>query len=481
MYRGQPGLRQEVAGQVHLFKVLGEGLALDVASGSLHFVDEAAWEVIAAYCLGRAAILRQLGPRFGPRTVAEVWDEVNELVQCGLLFTQDPLPPALQATRPLKALCLNVAHDCDLACSYCFAGRGEFRGPRGLMTREVARSALHFLASNSGQVSSLEVDFFGGEPLLNFEVIRDTAEYAREFAKLTGKPFRFTVTTNGTHLTPDVMDFLSMQEFGVVLSLDGRKAVHDRHRRDRAGVGTYLRVVGPMLELTRRRPAHTYYVRGTYTHQNLDFVEDVKHMAELGFLSLSLEPVVAFPHEDYALRLEDMTAVENEYERLADLYLREALAGRRFTFFHFEVDLHAGPCLPKRLTGCGAGVEYLAVAADGSLYPCHQFVGNPDFLMGHVDQGIQRPELAQRFRDCHAMSKTPCRTCWARYHCGGGCHASAHLLNQDMDRPYQLGCILQKKRLECALYVQAKLSAANPASVTENPGEYARMGACEGE
>lgn len=452
-------MRPGIAGQVHLFQVLGEGLALDVSSGSLHWVDEAARVAIAGYGLGREAALEGTGRALDPAELAEAWGEVEGLVHSGLLFGPEPPHPAVDDSRPLKALCLNIAHDCDLACTYCFAGRGAFGGPRGLMSPQIARAAIAFLATSSGPVSSLEVDFFGGEPLLNLEVIHDTVACARTFVASTGKSFRFTITTNGTRLTPDVINILCDQDFGVVLSLDGREAVHDRHRRDRAGAGSYHRVAGPMREVARRRPPHTCYVRGTYTRDNLDFSRDVKHLVEMGFPSVSLEPVVASTGEGHALRWEDLVVIEEEYERLAAMYVQEAKAGRGFRFFHFELDVEAGPCLPKRVMGCGAGVDYLAVSPDGGLYPCHQLLGDPGFLLGHVERGIQRPDLVARFARCTALTKPACRDCWARYHCGGGCHASAYLVNRDIQRPYELGCALQKKRLECALYVQAKLRA----------------------
>lgn len=452
-------MRPGIAGQVHLFQVLGEGLALDISSGSLHWVDSAARAAISSYDLGREASLEQTACPPDRAALAEAWDEVEELVHSGLLFGPEPPLPVLDYPRPVKALCLNIAHDCDLACTYCFAGRGAFGGPRGLMSPQIARAAIAFLAQASGPIPFLEVDFFGGEPLLNLEVIHDTVACARTFAGLTGKSFRFTITTNGTRLTPGVIDILCDHDFGVVLSLDGREAVHDRYRRDLTGAGSYHRVAGPMQEIARRRPAHTCYVRGTYTRSNLDFSRDVKHLVEMGFPSVSLEPVVALPGEDHALRWDDVATIQEEYERLAAFYVQEAKAGRGFRFFHFELDVESGPCLPKRVMGCGAGVDYLAVSPDGSLYPCHQLLGDPGFLLGHVERGIQRPDLVANFAHCTALTKPACQGCWARYHCGGGCHASAYLLNQDIRQPYELGCALQKKRLECALYVQAKLRA----------------------
>jgi uncharacterized protein len=288
--------------------------------------------------------------------------------------------------------------------------------------------------------------------------MRAATEYARSLEARTGKRFSFTVTTNGTCLGPAVRDYLNNEGYSVVLSLDGRPAVHDRFRRTRAGEGTYHRLVGPMLRLAQDRTAPAYCVRGTYTRHNLDFTADVAHLLELGFTSVSLEPVVAHPQEDYALREEDIPVVAAEYERLAAFYLERARAGRQFAFFHFELALESGPCLPKRLTGCGAGVEYLAVTPDGSLYPCHQLAGNPEYQMGTLDRGIERPDLAREFAAAHALAKPECAVCWARYHCGGGCHANAIAFNRDIRRPYSLGCSLQRKRLECALYVQAQLA-----------------------
>lgn len=462
-------------GRVFRFIFDGYRVVHDVVSGATHVFDAAAWELLPALDPGQPPgrqtlreALQRLNLAPAPE-LHEAWEELQSLRRQGLLLPradEEAVASRHQQERVpiIKSLCLHVAHACDLRCRYCFAGQGTYGGPRQLMSAATARKALDFLFRSSGPRRHLEVDFFGGEPLLNFGVVQDTVRYGREEGRRLGKIVKFTLTTNGTHLTPDVVAFLNKYDVAVVLSLDGRQEVHDRHRPGPlAGDGTYERVVPAMRALVLQRQGRWYYVRGTYCHDNLDFAADVAHYLELGFDQISMEPVVLAAgdpgYEELALRPEDFPAIEREYDRLAELYLQRARAGKPFRFFHFEMDMDNGLCLSKRLSGCGAGYEYLAVAPDGTFYPCHQFVGRPGFALGHVETGLERLDLSAQFRHNHVLAKPECRTCWARYLCSGGCHANNHAVNGDIHIPYELGCRIQRKRLECALGVQAVLAA----------------------
>lgn len=437
-------------------------MVLDVHSGALHVVDDLTWELLDDYsALTRDEMLARHGGRYDRREVGEALDELDLLVQRGLLFSPDPLngkydPPE---SGIIKALCLHLAHDCNLSCRYCFAGQGHFNGPSGLMSFEVGRRALDFLFAHSGNRRHVEVDFFGGEPLLNFEVLKDLVAYGRKRAAGYGKEIKFTVTTNGVLLTPEVGRFLNENDLAVVLSLDGRPAVHDAMRSFPGGRGSYHLVAENIRRFVATRPEKEYYVRGTFTSHNLDFSRDVLHLADLGFEHISVEPVVAPFTEEYALRPEHLPRIEKEYENLTRSLMERAARGQKINFYHFNIDLDGGPCLPKRLSGCGAGHEYLAVAPDGSLYPCHQFVGRPGYRMGSVAEGIDRPELSDAFRRCHVYTKESCPDCWARFFCSGGCHANAQAFHGDIHRPYALACRLIKKRLECAFYLKAVQAA----------------------
>ncbi|MGI6037983.1 MAG: thioether cross-link-forming SCIFF peptide maturase, partial [Limnochordia bacterium] len=381
------------------------------------------------------------------------WDEIEALEQRGQLYGDDS---AWRNWQPeptgFKALCLNVAHNCNLACRYCFATTDE-----DLMPLEVAIKAVDWLVANSQDRKVLEVDFFGGEPLLNWPVVQGVVEYAQG---IKDKTFNFTLTTNGVLLTPDKMAYLNEANIGVVLSIDGRREIHDRMRPPAHGrYSSYERILPAFLEMARSRNHENYYVRGTFTSANLDFTEDVAHLADLGFQQISLEPVV-LKDVPYALTEEHLPQICREYERLTELLLAYEQEGRTVDFFHFKVDLFTGPCLPKRLTSCGAGFEYLAVTPGGDFYPCHQFIGREGFRLGNVADGRLNETLVEEFRQAHLFNKESCPSCWARYYCGGGCHANAHLFNGDIHKPYQLGCDLHKKRLECSLYLQSRRHGA---------------------
>jgi len=358
----------------------------------------------------------------------------------------------------VKALCLHAAHDCNLRCRYCFAGAGVFGGNRGLMSIETGKKALDFLFDASGARRHVEVDYFGGEPLLNFAVIRELILYGQAESARRGKVLKQTLTTNGLLLEGDVLDFLNEHDIALVLSLDGRREINDLMRPCLDGAGSYDRILPRLRTAVEDRGGDNYYVRGTYTRHNRDFFQDVLHLTECGFDLVSVEPAVASEKADFALRPDDLPELFEQYEKLARYCHERHIAGKPLTFFHFNLDLDFGPCLPKRLQGCGAGSDYLAVTPEGDLYPCHQFVGQKEFIIGHVDSGIITREISERFRNCHILTKELCRTCWARFFCGGGCHANAWNHSQDLQKPYELGCALEKKRLECALWLKVKQS-----------------------
>ncbi len=399
-----------------------------------------------------------------PEEYREILDEIRELADRGMLFKEDTYRQGLidfqKRKTVVKALCLHIAHDCNLACRYCFAGEGEYHGDRALMSFEVGKKALDFLIENSGNRRNLEVDFFGGEPLMNWEVVKQLVAYGREQEKLHDKNFRFTLTTNGVLLNDEIMEFCNREMANVVLSLDGRKEVNDRMRPTRNGKGSYDLIVPKFQKFASQRRAlgKSYYVRGTFTRENLDFASDVLHYADLGFDQLSMEPVVAPPEEPYALQEEDLPRLMEEYDRLAREFVERKKAGKGFTFFHFMLDLEGGPCVYKRLSGCGSGTEYLAVTPWGDLYPCHQFVGNPDFLLGNVEEGIVRPEICNEFKLCNVYAKPSCRDCFARFYCSGGCAANAYNFHGKITDAYEIGCALEKKRVECALMIKAALA-----------------------
>ena len=445
---------------VHQYKNNGYDIVLDVNSGAIHVVDDVTYDVIALYeGHTREEIVNSLRERYPETEVEEALDEVQMLVDNEELFTKDTYENYIMdfKKRPtvVKALCLHIAHDCNLACQYCFAEEGEYHGRRALMSFEVGKKALDFLIANSGNRRNLEVDFFGGEPLMNWQVVKDLVAYGREQEKLHDKKFRFTLTTNGVLLNDEVMEFCNREMGNVVLSIDGRKEVHDKMRPFRKGAGSYDLIVPKFQQFAESRHQDKYYVRGTFTHYNLDFSEDVLHLADLGFKQISVEPVVAEPKEPYAIREEDLPKLFEEYDKLAVEMIRRHKSGEDFNFFHFMIDLEGGPCVAKRLSGCGSGTEYLAVTPWGDFYPCHQFVGNEKFLLGNVDEGILNTDIRDEFKCCNVYAKEKCRKCFARFYCSGGCAANAYNFSGDICGAYDIGCELQKKRIECAIMIKA--------------------------
>ncbi|MBR0464849.1 MAG: thioether cross-link-forming SCIFF peptide maturase [Clostridia bacterium] len=446
---------------VHQYKLDGYNIVLDTASGSVHAVDDLAYDLIAGYKdTPETELIRDLAEKYGqPESeVRECLDDVRALEEAGKLYSRDVYENLAYdfKARPtvVKALCLHVAHTCNLNCSYCFASQGKYHGERALMSFEVGKRALDFLVEKSGTRRNLEVDFFGGEPLMNWDVCKRLVEYARSIEKDAGKNFRFTLTTNGMLIDDDVIDFANREMSNVVLSLDGRKEIHDRLRVDYAGHGSYDRIVPKFQRLVEARGGKNYYMRGTFTRANLDFTNDVFHMADLGFTELSMEPVVAAPGDPSALREEDLPVIKEQYEILARDMLRRWREGHPITFYHYMIDLENGPCIYKRITGCGSGTEYMAVTPWGELFPCHQFVGDPKYSLGNVWDGVTNTEVRDQFKLINAYARPECRDCWARLYCSGGCAANAYHATGDIRGVYSFGCELFKKRIECAVMMQ---------------------------
>ena len=446
---------------IHQYKNNGYAIVLDVNSGSVHVVDEIVYDVIALLDQGaeEAEVLEKLRESYPEEELKTALDEIHTLTEQGMLFTEDIYENAIEhfKERPtvVKALCLHIAHDCNLACPYCFAEEGEYHGRRALMSFEVGKKALDFLIANSGSRKNLEVDFFGGEPLMNWQVVKDLVAYGREQEKIHNKNFRFTLTTNGVLVDDEVMEFCNREMGNVVMSIDGRKEVHDYMRPFRKGAGSYDLIVPKFQKWAESRNQDKYYARGTFTHHNLDFSKDVLHLADLGFKQISVEPVVAPADADYALQPEDLPKIFEEYDNLAKEMVKRKKEGNGFNFFHFMIDLTGGPCVYKRLSGCGSGTEYLAVTPWGDLYPCHQFVGEENFLLGNVDEGITRPEICQEFKGCNVYAKEECKKCFARFYCSGGCAANSYNFKGNINDVYEIGCELQRKRVECALMIKA--------------------------
>lgn len=453
---------------IHQYKNNGYNIVLDVNSGSVHVVDDVAYDVIGLYetkdkkDITKIICEKYSGENITEKELEELYDDLEQMREDGTLFTEDDYKEGVidfkQRQTVVKALCLHIAHACNLSCRYCFAGEGEYRGDRSLMSFEVGKKALDFLVKNSGSRRNLEVDFFGGEPLMNFDVVRQLVVYGRSLEKEHDKHFRFTLTTNGVLLDDDIIDFVNREMDNIVLSIDGRKEVHDRMRPNKNGDGSYDLILDKFKKVAESRNQQKYYVRGTFTHYNLDFVEDVLHLADEGFEQISVEPVVAGPEEPYAIRKEDIPVICEGYDKLAKEMIKREKEGRGFNFFHYMIDLTGGPCVYKRLSGCGSGTEYLAVTPWGDLYPCHQFVGNEEFLLGNVDEGIVRTEVRDEFKLCNVYAKEECRNCFAKFYCSGGCAANAYNTHGDINQPYEIGCELQKKRVECAVMIKAALS-----------------------
>ena len=455
---------------IHLYKNNGYNIVMDVNSGSVHVVDDVVYRIVPLVeeLLGEgiketddvtAALTGREELSYPEEILREAVEEVLELASAGQLFAPDVYQNYIYDFKKrqtvVKALCLHIAHDCNLACRYCFAEEGEYHSRRGLMSLEVGKKALDFLVANSGNRVNLEVDFFGGEPLMNWQVVRELVEYGRSLEEVHNKKFRFTLTTNGVLLDDDILDFANREMANIVLSIDGRKEVHDRMRPFRGGQGSYDLIVPKFRKVAESRGQTRYYVRGTFTRNNLDFSRDVLHLADLGFEQISVEPVVAGPEDDYAIREEDLPVLKEEYDRLAAEMLKRRKEGRGFQFFHFMIDLEGGPCVAKRLSGCGSGTEYLAVTPWGDLYPCHQFVGNEDFLMGNVEEGILRDDIRDEFKGCNVYAKEKCRTCFAKFYCSGGCAANSYNFHGHINDAYDVGCELERKRVECAIMLKA--------------------------
>lgn len=453
---------------IHLYKNNGYNLCLDVNSGSVHVVDELVCDVLQELADGKSedAAAEALSGKYEAEDIREALEECGELRKQGMLFTEDIYKDSIDRfkDRPtvVKALCLHIAHDCNLACRYCFAEEGEYHGRRALMSYEVGRQALDFLIANSGNRRNLEVDFFGGEPTMNWQVVKDLVRYGREQEKKYDKNFRFTLTTNGVLLNDEIMEFCNREMGNVVLSIDGRPEVHNRMRPFRNGKGSYDLIVPKYQKFAESRHQDKYYVRGTFTHYNLDFAKDVLHLADLGFKQISIEPVVAPPTADYAIREEDLPVICEQYDILAKEMVKREKEGRGFNFFHFMIDLTGGPCVYKRLSGCGSGGEYLAVTPWGDLYPCHQFVGNEKFLLGNVKDGVIRKDLVEEFKEVNVYSKPECSQCFARFYCSGGCAANSYNFTGSINDVYQIGCVMQRKRVECALMIKAALAKDQP-------------------
>lgn len=469
---------------IHQYKSGGYNIVIDVNSGAIHVVDDIVYDMIPLIeplinegikdaATIRAAVLNLVNIPYSESEILEAVDEVLELEAAGQLFAPDIYESYVfdfkKRQTVVKALCLHIAHDCNLACRYCFAGEGEYHGRRALMSPEVGKKALDYLVANSGDRVNLEVDFFGGEPLMNWQTVKELVEYGRSLEEPKHKKFRFTLTTNGVLLTDEVMEFANREMANIVLSIDGRREINDKMRPFRGGQGSYDQIVPKFLKVAESRGQTAYYVRGTFTRNNLDFAEDVLHLADLGFKQISVEPVVAQPQDDYAIRESDVPALKEEYDRLAAEMIKRKKEGRGFNFFHFMIDLEGGPCVAKRLSGCGSGTEYLAVTPWGDLYPCHQFVGNESFLMGNVYDGITREDIRDEFKCCNVYAKDKCKKCFAKFYCSGGCAANSFNFHGNINDAYDIGCELQRKRVECAIML--KVAEADAESFRNDEGD----------
>ena len=458
---------------VHCYKLNGFHIVLDVFSGSVHVVDEIAFDLIENFeRKEKEELLSLLMERCGhldgvtEKDLEECYEQVLTLKNQGKLFSEDTFSPMANKLKEktsgvIKALCLHVAHTCNLNCSYCFASQGKYQGERSIMSLEIGKRALDFLIENSKGRTNLEVDFFGGEPLMNFDMIKELVSYARSREKECGKKFRFTLTTNGVLIDDDVIEFANREMHNVVLSLDGRKEVHDKFRVDYAGNGSWEKIVPKFQKLVQARGGKNYYMRGTFTHYNPDFLKDIEEMLRLGFEELSMEPVVCAPHDPSALTEEDLPIVMKQYEDLAELMLKRRREGHPFTFYHYMIDLKGGPCIYKRVSGCGSGTEYMAVTPWGDLYPCHQFVGDEKFLLGNIWDGVQNREMQKEFMACNVYSRPECSDCWAKLYCSGGCAANAYHASGSVHGIYEYGCKLFRKRMECAIMLEAAKALEN--------------------
>ncbi|MDO4876026.1 MAG: thioether cross-link-forming SCIFF peptide maturase [Oscillospiraceae bacterium] len=457
---------------IHCYQFEGLNIVLDVFSGSIHMTDPVAFDMIRWYetepaeaVMAKAMEVHKITREDAEECIADI----DKLKEEGKLYVPDKYAHLAKDYRKkrfsIKALCLHVAHTCNLNCSYCFASQGKYHGERALMSLETGKRAIDFLIENSGYHKNLDIDFFGGEPLMNWDVCKALVKYGREQEKIHGKNIRFTLTTNGVLLNDEVTEFCNKEMHNVVLSLDGRKEVNDRFRVDMAGNGSYDRIVPNFQKFVEKRGSKSYYMRGTFTHHNTDFVNDIKHMLDLGFTELSMEPVVTDPSSPSALTEEDLPVLFDQYEELARLMVKRYNEGKPFTFYHYMLDLTCGPCIYKRVAGCGSGTEYLAVTPWGDLYPCHQFVGDPNYKMGDIYTGVTATETRDKFASCNAYSRPECNDCWAKLYCSGGCAANSYHATGDIQGVYEYGCKLFKKRIECAIAVKLLTSGI------EQPGE----------
>lgn len=451
---------------VHAFKIKDKYMALDVNSGCVHILDKLCYDIIKSLCDSDAIpngeipefVFEALKSEFSSEDISEAWDEICSLYNQGTLFSEDEysnIAINMKKNSPVKAMCLHVSHDCNLRCKYCFADEGAYHRERELMSAEVGCAAIDFLIANSGKRRNLEVDFFGGEPLMNFDTVVAVVDYAREQEKIHNKNFRFTLTTNGVLLNDSNIEYMNKNMSNVVLSLDGCKETNDRMRVRVDGSGSYDSIVPKLQKVAESRNQDNYYVRGTFTRYNLNFSDDVLHLADLGFKQTSVEPVVCDGTADYALREEDLPTICAEYEKLVEEYIERRRGDKWFNFFHFMIDLDQGPCVIKRLSGCGAGCEYLSVAPNGDIYPCHQFVGHDEYKMGNLKEGELNQNIRQTFEGCNVYTKPDCRDCFAKFYCSGGCMANACLINGDINKPHKISCELERKRVECSLYAKA--------------------------
>lgn len=458
---------------IHKFRQNGMNIVMDVNSGIVHVVDDMTYDVLDVYKgpESRQAVLDALSGKYDPSELSEIVDDLDDLVKKEMLFA--PMDPdykvAIEDKPIIKALCLNIAHDCNLRCKYCFAGQGGYGQWRMLMSFDVARRAVDFLIAHSGPRQHCEMDFFGGEPLMNWHVVQQTVAYVRQQEKKHNKIFKLSLTTNGFLLDKEKVKYLTDNHIALILSLDGRKEMHDRMRPGVHGEGTYDRVLKNLQYCVAHRDGEEYYVRGTYTRYNLDFTKDVLDMVDKGFPALSMEPVVGDPSEDYAIQESDLPRVKAEYDTLAKAFIQREEAKNPFFYFHFNMSLWRGPCLPKRLRGCGAGHEYLAVVPNGDIYPCHQFVGREEYVVGNVFEGLKNMKMMKEFRENHVLTKPECVKCWAKFFCSGGCHANNVTYAGSIKKPLHISCEIQKKRIECALMIQAYNKIHHP-DIMEQPG-----------
>jgi len=439
---------------------MGTNIVVDVNSGAVHVVDDISFDILDYYKdYAHDEIKDKLSHKYDTEELEEALKEIESLKLEGLLFSEDPYKeyvPSMNRKSVVKALCLHISHDCNLRCKYCFASTGNFGGQRSMMSLEVGKKAIDFLISESKNRKNLEIDFFGGEPMMNFDVVKGIIEYARQKEKEHNKNFRFTLTTNGLLLNDDNIRYINENMNNIVLSIDGRKEVNDRMRKRIDGSGCYEDILPKFKYVAESRNQDNYYVRGTFTRENIDFSNDVIHLADEGFKQISVEPVVAAKDSGYDLRGEDLPKLFEEYEKLAYEYVKRRKEGEWFNFFHFMIDLSQGPCIVKRLSGCGSGHEYLAITPEGDIYPCHQFVGNEKFKMGNVKEGVLDRDIQESFKNSNVYSKKECDGCWAKFYCSGGCAANSYNFHKDINVPYKVGCELEKKRVECALWIKAQ-------------------------